>query len=673
MILNPSQKLYFAVYVKDSEGVIKEDSAYIERKEIKLYLKVSAKASVYVLKSNSNDLDVPSPSNYIWKEETASKGGVLLITISPKDPGYCVDCLYIGYVESDQNGTVDILANIKHDNMPIHLKPGFTFPEFISPKDSLLMSLFTTDTSVVDLSISLLSGDCKVYISRSKDISSKKYDEVYSSKTDLKGFLFIQISPKKYEVSEFTEWFVLVKSSGPNPTSLTVSVNKNSSPSHIEPGISKLVRLGPGELSKYYYKPSALETKFEVRVQLDQLEDIQLKHKALELLEQSLSISQIDAKGESLALQPAKVDKIENILYVEFQFAGGEENTFVLKAFNPVDCFAFFKLDLVVGYYHLLNFNTFNYSISTKANPDVFEAYGAPNQFVYVDLKVCKGDPKVLFYESEANEIEDKKDRDFRTMKNEHSTTHSLMLTKSKIFLKVLAQNDSDAIYSLNMYNQKDIEDRGFVELNDFTDSTVKVNLSSSHVQVAPVTVTSSISEGFVVKVQYIVYLSSDHNLIKFAKNCGKHLIHKAFPNHSDLFKFSSEHTMSEKTKHSIKQITVNLKGLPRSETFNGIVVANVNLFPKEEGHLTPIRSGRVYYKEFSIRTSQYDIDLEIIIWAVISVMTVLGLMFVCKSVLLSKRANGKAQLKDIDDETVMAFKAFNLLESEYKKEVELK
>lgn len=672
MILNPNQKLYFAVYVKDSEGVIKGDSAYIERKDIKLYFKVSVKASVYVLKSNSNELDVPSPSNYIWKEETASKGGIVLITISPKDPGYCVDCLYIGYVESNESGTADILANIKHDNMPIHLKPGFTFPEFINPKDELLMSLFTVDTSVVDLTISILSGDCKVYISRSKDISTKKYDEVFSSKTELKGFLFIQISPQKYQISEFTEWFILIKNSNPNPTSLTISVNKNSIHSHIEPGISKFVKLGPGEQSKYYYKPSSLETRFEARLQLDQLENIKLKHQALELLEQNLSIYQIDTKGESLSLQPSKVNKIENILYVEFEFVSGGENTFVLKAYNPVDCFTFFKLDLVAGYYHLINFNTFNYSMATKSNPDVFEAYGAPSQFVYVDLKVCKGDPKVLFYESESNQIEDKKERDFRTIRSEHSVTHSLMLTKSKIFLKVLAENDSDAIYSLNMYNQKDIEDRGFVELNDFSNNDVKVNLSSSYVQVAPVTVTSTIKEGFIVKVVYIVYLSTNIDQIKFAKNCGKHLIHKAFDNHTDLLKFTSEHTMSKKSKSSIKNIKINLKGLPRSQTFNGIVVASVNLFPKEDGHLTPIRSGRVYYKEFSIRTSQYDIDIEIVIWVVISVMAMLMLMFVCKSVLLSKRTNGKAQLKDIDDETVMAFKAFSLLETNHKQEMEM-
>ncbi len=89
-----NKKLYFTFMASD----LRKNSSDKNGK-IVLHWKTDAKSTIYLNKTEE-ELEKPNENNYTWKNSIPSKGGVSLIEISPKDDKYCVDCMYLGMIES---------------------------------------------------------------------------------------------------------------------------------------------------------------------------------------------------------------------------------------------------------------------------------------------------------------------------------------------------------------------------------------------------------------------------------------------------------------------------------------------------------------------------------------------------------------------------------------------
>ncbi len=57
------------------------------------------------------------------------------------------------------------------------------------------------------------------------------------------------------------------------------------------------------------------------------------------------------------------------------------------------------------------------------------------------------------------------------------------------------------------------------------------------------------------------------------------------------------------------------------------MLVADIELFPVEEGYLTPVRSGRVYYDEYVVITPKFSIPFNLIV-SIIICLTMFGFLF---------------------------------------------
>ena len=690
MILPMDRKFYFAFYARDAEGLVKGNSASVSRDDIRVYFKIDVQADVFVLKSPSGELDAPSNDNYIWKASTAKKGGVSLIEIKKDDPNYCVDCLYIGYVKNYEPGQLSVLANVKHDGIPVHLKPGFTFPEFIDSHSQTLFRVINPDINPMDITISLLSGFVNVYIGRTKDVSISSHDEVYSMEEGLNVHKFIQLLPTKYKLSGANEWFILVDNPKTEPSSFTITVDKNQIKSPIEPGITKFLHMGPGEATKFYYKPGKDESEFQIRVQLDQVMDDKFVHQALELLPQYVSLYEMTISGDYLPLKSTEEKQHENKMDIRFSIPANSDKTFGIKLYNPVASGVAVRVDLLNGDYKLVNFNTYNLGMVQNKNSMIYEAYGAKDKYVFVDVRKCAGKPKVSFYESDYQNVQDDKSLKYKVIRDENSFIQYIKLNHQKLFIKVENQKGSFTAFTLNAFSERDMDLNPYSEITQEGDGKVEVETDSHLVRVKPLKLLSSLGAEYTNKITYSMYLSPKLKVMRYAKNCGKHMIHKAFKD-PDVkeFTFKIETTHEDIKENATKKkskldeilkkgyVEIGFADLDPNKKYYGIVVAKVDLFPKGEGYLTPSRSGKAYYDEFTIVTPRIILPIQMIISCLIILGFLTGMFCVVKSYIFGNISQlneiGEKipdSLREYDDETSYSFKAFSLLESAYRDEL---
>lgn len=686
MVLSMDRKFYFAFYARD----VGESAQSGERKDIRVYLKVDVQANVYVLKSPSGELDAPSKENHIWKGSTAKKGGITMIEIKKDDPNYCVDCLYIGFVENFEPGQLSILANIKHDRIPIHLKPGFTFPEYLDSHETSLFRVINPDTNPMDLTLSLLSGFVNVFIGRDQDVSQAKNDQMYSLEMGLSVHKFIQLDPAKFNLQGANEWFILVENPKPEASSFTLTVDKNAIKAPIEPGISKYVHLGPNEETNFYYKPSKDESEFDLRLQVDRVFDPKFVDQALDMLEMFVVIYQVNESGKSLPLKNNEEKKTGNKIDFKFKIPANSGKTFGIKVLNPVGSALELRLDLLNGQYKLVNFNTYNLGMVVNKKHMIYEAYGAKDKYVFVDVRKCIGHPKVSFYETDYQNVEDSKSAKYKVIRDENSFINYVKLQNNRLFIKVENQKDSFTAFNLNVFSERDMDMNPYTEITQEGDGKVDIETDTNLVRVKPLKLKTSIGAEFTNKIKYSVYLSTSLKNMRYAKNCGRHMMHKAFK-HPDIreFVYKVEATHEDiqeglKKKESkldkvLKKdhIEIKFSELEPNKKYYGIVVAEVSLFPKGEGFLTPLRSSKAYYDEFTLMTSRFMFPIQMII----STLIILGLLSagfcVVKSYIFGNinKLNEIGEkipdsLREYGDEASYGSRAFSLLERAYQDEL---
>ena len=689
MIVGDGNKFYFAFYARDADGIIKGDAASIDRKDIRVYLKINVKANIYILKSPSGELDAPGPDNFLWKTSTADKGGITMVDIKSNDPNYCVECLYIGYVEVSEPGQLSILTNILHDNMPVHLKPGFSFPEYLEGHSSQIFRVFNPDTDELDLTVSLMSGFVNVYIGKTQDVSASNYDELYSLEQNLNVHKFIPISPHKYKIDGPNEWFILVDNPKAESASFQLTVDKNNIKSPIEPGVTKFIHLGPGESTDYFYKPSASESQFEIRVEIDQVMDANFVKQSLEMIKDYISLYELTISGEHLPLESKDAHATYNKVYVKFNIPSNSGKTFGIRIYNPVASAVALRTDLLNGNYKLVNFNTYNLGMVHDKNKMVYEAYGSVNKYLFVDVRSCTGHPKVSFYQSDYQNLEDNKAMKYKIIKDENSTIHYVKMEHKRVFIKVENKKGNFTSYTLNAFSEKDMDLNPYSEITQEGDGKVNVEIDSQTIKFKPLVLSTSVGKEFTNQIVYSVYLSTSLKVMRYAKNCGLHMIKYSFDD-PEILEFQhivvADHDFIKNTAQKKKSkfdwilknglVNIHFDKLGKNKKYYGIAIAQVNLFPVGEGFLTPVRSGKAYYDEFTIVTPRITMPIQLIISVLIIAGILMAIFCIIKSYIFGNinKLNEMGEriphsFRDFDDENSFGFKALSLLEKAYYEE----
>lgn len=77
---------------------------------------------------------------------------------------------------------------------------------------------------------------------------------------------------------------------------------------------------------------------------------------------------------------------------------------------------------------------------------------------------------------------------------------------------------------------------------------------------------------------------------MRFAKNCGKHLIEKAFTNDGVLMKYKEFTYSGSKEFNSAGNIQMDLPELSKEKRYYGVVIAQIHLLTRGEGMVEPLR-----------------------------------------------------------------------------------
>jgi hypothetical protein len=692
MLLEIKKKFYFSFYVQDSPSSNDADSRNEDRKDIRIYLKLNVRANVYVLKTLTGDLDEPSPTNYSWKASTSDKGGLAFVEILASDPNYCVECRYIGYIEIDEPGEVSMLVNIQHSGTPMRLTPGFTFPEYLPSHRSSTFRLYNPDSNPIGVTISMLSGFVNVYLARTEDVSPTKYDEIYSLESGLANHKFIQVQPHKYGINTASEWFFYVDNPKLSESAFTLCIDKNNVKAPIEPGVTKYNHLGPGEGTDYFYKPLPDETEFEVRLELVQVMEKDFVEQALGIFASFITLYEINAKtGNQLALRPKSTSLTYNKLFVKFSIPKNSGKTFGIRAYNPVAGSAVsVKMDLIAGGYKLVNFNDYNLGVVRNKDALIYEAYGAKDKFIFVDVRKCIGNPKVSFFESDFQNVELDETIKYQKIKDENSFVQYVKLKQKRAFIKVENRKTNFTTFTLNVFNERDMDTNPYSEMVQEGQGEVSIETDTHTLRVRPMRLNNSIGADFVNQITYVAYLSPNLDVMRYAKNCGKYLIGQAFEDpelHVFRHKVRIDHKMVRENKG--KKITrldeflkrgfveIKFEGLERNKKYYGIIVAQADLLPSDEGYISPIRSGKAYYDEFTIITPRLVLPVQLIVSCLI-ILAFLGALFNIIRAYVFGSINEMEKVRDDDtsislqsigEEPVAGVKSFTMLERAYYEE----
>lgn len=668
MALDPSKALYFSFYAKDL------NSKLAIKGIISIYIRSTAETNVYILKSGG-ELNAPSATDYIWKANLGKTGGVTVIQIRPDHPEYCVECLYIGSIEAVTYGQVSLLANLRHDGQAITLTPGFTFPDLLASQERILYKVYNSDINPIDFSISMLTGFVKFYISSKIEVSENKFEETFSLANKLDTHKFISIVPSKYGVKQPQDFYILVENTGKEPASYTMTVDKNNIISPIEPGITKFLHLAPNESTDFVYTPKENETLFEVRFELRQVIDPTLIDTAISKIGQLLSIYHINLRGDRFRIKSNFQSIANNKVYINFDISQNSKSTFAINLKNPIDSTISFSVDLLNGNYKLINFNEFNVDIIRKDEPLIYEAYGQKSKYLFVDLKVCHGDVNVQFYQGDFDVLKSQNATEYKKITDNNAAIHYIKMEHDKVFLKVSNKKEELSIYEISVFNERDLDNNPYSEIAQGNKGKVEVDTEAGKVDFSPVSIRSTYNKDFFHRVNYTVYMTDNMKVMRYAKNCGNFMIDHAFKDYH-LMSFSKVFVYStlEEMKNATQSIRINIPNLKLNTKYYGIVIAKIDLFPREDGYVSSARSGKVYYDEFVFITAKYQVPFMLLISCLFCVGFFAFLFIIVKAYLFGKI--GKMRLFDKlgdlanYDDTIFGLQLTEILENEYYADV---
>lgn len=664
MSLDPTKNFYFSFYAKD----VSEKLA--DRGIISINIKTNVQANVYVIKTQG-ELEAPSNTRFSWKGSVPNFGGITMIQINPEDPEYCVECLYVGGVENQEEGQISILANVRHSGVPIELTPGFTFPDLLRPKEKMLYKIFNDDAGQIDLSISMISGFIALYISPYNDVSEIKFEESFLLENHLDVHKFIPIIASKYNINGPHEFFILIVNSRQETASFTMTIDKNSIKSPIEPGITKFLHLGPSETTDFIYTPRETENTFEVRLELRQVLDDNYIESAMDNISQFASLFHIDDREDKYLMRSKKTSISGNKIFISYDISGSTKGSFAIHLINPLKCPVALTIDLLNGGYKLLNFNQFTVDRLRKGENILYEGYGNKSKYVFIDLKMCHGEVELDLFQSDFQNVGKQNSTEFKKMIDSNSMVHYAKLEHDRLFLRVRNKRDTKAIYEISVFNERDLDNNPYSEVGQGNNGKVEIELDNGLVIFSPISITSTYSAEFRHVVNYTLVLSNDPIVLNYGKNCGRFMIEHVWKDYHMLtFSTTTAFTSMDEVKMIPEKIKIKIDGLIGNTKYHGIVVARIDLFPKNGGYVSPTRSGKVYYDEFVFITSKYDIPFNLWISIIICVGFFMLLFCIVKSYLFGSinQMRNFERLSDLNgfDEGILGMNIISVFEREY-------
>lgn len=238
----------------------------------------------------------------------------------------------------------------------------------------------------------------------------------------------------------------------------------------------------------------------------------------------------------------------------------------------------------------------------------IFEAHGETDNFLYFDMKMCSGDVKVKFLQGDGQDI-DKDESKAQTIKDNNTFLHYLKIQKKNIFIEIENSDEKlPAYFDLMTYLEKKVSNDPSSEVVQENEGKVLVETDSSKVVFDSLKVTTNYEDLFLHKITYTVYLTSSLSVMRYVKNCGEFLVDQNFPN-DEIFVNSLSFDLSlNQLQNHFGKLSIPLKKLKPNTKYYGVLVADVAIFPRDIGQLTPLRSNKVFYDEFIFVSAKYDI-----------------------------------------------------------------
>lgn len=116
------------------------------------------------------------------------------------------------------------------------------------------------------------------------------------------------------------------------------------------------------------------------------------------------------------------------------------------------------------------------------------------------------------------------------------------------------------------------------------------------------------------------------------------------------------------------------MKKLKPNNKYYGVLVAEIEIFPKDLGQLTPVRSNKVFYDEFIFVSSKYDIPFIYLIQFIIAFGFIMMLFCIVKGYIFGNinklDRNRLYQLTSDVDESSLGYTIMKAMESEMMQEL---
>lgn len=665
MNLDKDRHLYFSSYAKDSDSKTASDQG-----SIVFYIKSSVRTDIYLLKSLNGELDTPNTHNHTWKTSISKAGGISLLKISPTDPNYCIDCTYIGFADTMENGKISLLVDVEHDNIPIYILPGLSFPFYIEEKQQKLFRVYNPDSGIMGITLSMLSGYASMYISSTPDVSQTSYTEYFPFDIGLDNHKFITINPPAYNITSGHDYYILVSCPNDNPASFVLTVSKNTDHTPIDLGIPKYINLAPLESTDFYYKPKSDEKSFEFKLELRQIIDEKFKNEALEYINEYMNVYLLSTNGDKHPIKYKSKSAHKNIIHISFDVTENSQSIFSLHVENPINSGVVLTVELTHAGYKLVNLNEYSIDHTKGTDPIIYEAYGVPNQYLFADLRICFGDVKVSFYQNDYDNVGKNETTEYKTIKDMNSIVHYVKMEAKKVFVKVENLDTENSIYELNLFSEHDLDRNPYNEVAQGDGGKIDVETDNHILRIPRAVIKPNYMEGYQHRINYKVYLTDSFKVMRFVKNCGKHMLSRAFSNPHVLSFNKVESFSSEKSFDNKGKISIRYSDLTSNTKYYGIVIASIELYPIEGGYLTPVRSAKVYYDEFVIMTPRLILPINLIIGVVISFGFLGCLFWIVRSYVFGQinKMQGLEKLTNFEDldNGVLGPNLISILEQEY-------
>lgn len=253
---------------------------------------------------------------------------------------------------------------------------------------------------------------------------------------------------------------------------------------------------------------------------------------------------------------------------------------------------------------------------------------------------------------------------------NENNTfVYYLTLQNSNIFIDVSNKNSNQSIFKISAYNEQDLNDNPYQEVLAQSEGMVKVDTSSSQITFEPIYLRNFNDDSYDHKVTYFLYLSTQFKVMRYAKNCGKHLIEKAFNNpelitNKITFLFEGSQQLNYASR-----VAMTIPKLDPSKKYYGVVIAHIHLLTRGEGMVEPLRQSMTYYDEFIIVSGKAEVKINYWLTVIAIVAVFVLLVFFINDYIFGDIRRFKDVATDLRSIGTDDFQIMEILESDFKEE----